>query len=141
MLAAIGLIWLVGGPILRLLLSPAFDRQVTKRSYSPNGEAVAEIAVTRGGFGTVWTTRVHLRPIGEKGWTVYKAGDSDFTPSIRWRSKDTLIIGLPCDRFDYVSNPDDWPRSNPAEYRLKVRFEYVRDCDDYTGEGAPQRPL
>ena len=129
-LAVIGLCWLVGGPMLRLLLTPTYDRQVTKRAYSPNRAAISEVEVIKGGFGTVWTTSVHLRNVGQGSWTVYQAKDSDFTPSIKWKSNDTLVVGLPCERFDYLSNPDDWPRSNPAEPRLKVRFIYIRSCDD-----------
>lgn len=139
-LAAIGLCWLVGGPILRLLLTPAYDRRVTKRAYSPDRAALSEVEVTKGGFGTVWTTRVHLQPVGQEGWTVYQTKDSDFTPSMRWKGDDTLVIGLPCERFDHLSNPDDWPRSNPAERRLKVRFVYLQNCDD-PGSGTAQRPL
>lgn len=93
-LAAIGLCWLVGGPMLRLLLAPAYDRQITKRVYSPNSAAVSEIEVTKGGLGTVWTTSVYLRPVGQDGWTVYQTRDSDFTPSIKWKGNDTLVVGL-----------------------------------------------
>lgn len=139
-LAAMGLCWLVGGSMLRLLLTPAYDRQVTKRAYSPNRAALSEVEVTKGGFGTVWTTRVHLRPVGQEGWTVYQAKDGDFTPSMRWKGNDTLFIGLSCERFDHLSNPDDWPSSNPVERRLKVRFEYLRNCDD-AASGTVQRPL
>jgi hypothetical protein len=126
--------------MLRLLLAPAYDRQVTKRAYSLNRAMLSEVEVTKGGFGTVWTTRVRLQPVGQKGWTVYQAKDSDFTPSMRWKDNDTLVIGLPCERFDYLSNPDDWPRGNPAERRIKVRFEYLRNCDD-SATGTGQRPL
>ena len=119
--------------MLRLLLAPVYDRQVTKRRYPPDRAAVAEVEVTKGGFGTVWTTRVHLRPVGQEGWTVYQAKDSDFTPSTRWKGDDTLVIGLSCERFDFLSNPDDWQRSDPAERRFKVRFEYIRDCADPAG--------
>ena len=139
-LAAIGLCWLVGGPMLRLLLAPAYDRQITKRVYSPNRAAVSEVEVTKGGLGTVWTTGVYLRPVGQDGWTVYQTRDSDFTPSIKWKGNDTLVVGLPCQRFDYLSNPDDWPRSKPAEPRLKVRFIYIRNCDDLAS-GTIQRPI
>jgi len=71
-----------------------------------------------------------LRPIpgGEDYWTVYQAKDSDFIPPLRWADYETLIIGLPCERFDYVSNPDDWERSNLSEQRLKVPFTYADEC-------------
>lgn len=139
-LAAIGLCSLVGGLVTRLLLAPTYDTQVTRRVFAHDRSAVSEVEVTKGGFGTVWTTSVNLRPVGQKGWTVYEAQDSDFTPSIKWKGNDTLIIGLPCARVDYLSNPDDWPRSNTAERRFKVRFEYLQNCDAPTG-GTTQRPL
>jgi hypothetical protein len=139
-LAAIGLCWLIGGPILLLLLTPIYDRQVTKRAYSPNRALVSEVEVTKGGLGTVWTTRVHLQPVGQEGWTIYKTKDSDFTPSMKWKGNDTLVIGLSCERFDYLSNPDDWPRGNSAARRIKVRFEYLRKCDDPVS-GTAQHPL
>ncbi len=126
--------------MLRLLLTPAYDRQVTKRAYSSDRAALSEVEVTKGGFGTVWTTRVYLQPVGQEGWTVYQTKDSDFTPSMRWEGNDTLVIGLPCERFDHLSNPEDWPRSKPAERRLKVRFEYLRDCEA-SATGTVQHPL
>lgn len=127
-LAILGLISLLDGPFLRLLLEPLYDKQVVSRLYSPDRAAVAEVEVTKGGFGTVWTTRVHLRPEGEKPWTVYQTGDSAFEPPLRWSGPQTLVVGLPCDRFDHLSNPDDWERGDPNARRLKVRFEYVKAC-------------
>ena len=131
-LAAIGFGWLVGGPILRLLLTPAYNRQVTKRVYSPHRAAVSQVEVTSGGFGTVWTTRVRVGPTDQDGWIVYQARDSIFTPALTWKSDDTLVIGLSCDRFDYLSNPDDFRDSNRTERRLEVHFEYLRLCDNRT---------
>ena len=128
MLALIGFCWLVGGPLLRLLIAPMYDTQVVHALRSPDQTTVAEVEVRTGGFGTVWTTRVHLRPDGTEQWTVYQTKDSDFEPPLRWANADTLVIGLPCDRFDYVSNPDDWARSDPSERRYRVRFEYPADC-------------
>jgi hypothetical protein len=132
-LAVIGLLWLAGGPLLGLIFAPLFHTEVVRRLFSPDRAAVAEVEVRRGGFGTVWTTRVHLRYVGKDYWTVYQTKDSDFAPPLRWTSRDTLLIGLPCDRFDHVSNPDDWKRGDPREPRLKVRFAYPKEC-----EGAEQ---
>jgi hypothetical protein len=129
-LAVIGLLWLIGGPIMRAALSPLFETKIVRSEPSPDRVAIAEVQVRRGGLGTVWTTRVHLRPNldGDDYWTVYQAKDSDFVPSMWWADRETLIIGLPCERFDYVSNPDDWERSDPSERRLKVRFTYEKGC-------------
>ena len=129
LLALIGLFWLAAGPLLRLLMTPFFHTEVVRVARSPDRGAVAEVEVRRGGLGTVWTTRVHLRYLGREYWTVYKAKDSDFVPPVRWRDRDTLLIGLPCGRFDHLSNPDDWERNDPTERRLKVRFVYPEKCE------------
>jgi hypothetical protein len=127
--AIVGFFSFFGGPILGFLLAPLYHREITQRVYSPDGSTVAEVEVTTGGFGTVWTTRVRLIPSQQQGWLIYKTKDSDFTPSLRWRDRDTLIIGLPCYRVGHLSNPDDWERSDPNERRFKVRFDYVEDCE------------
>ena len=127
-LAALGFLWLAGGPILRLLFSPLFVTDIVRRAYSPDKSALAEVEVRRGGFGTVWTTRVHLGPPGEPRWTVYQTKDSDFVPPLRWADRTTLIIGLPCGRFDHLGNPDDWEGSEPRPDRLRVRFAQPTNC-------------
>ena len=129
-LALIGLFWLAAGPVVRLLAVPLFHTEVVRASHSPDRAAVAEVEVRRGGLGTVWTTRVHLRYVGRDYWTVYKAKNSDFVPPLRWTDRDTLLIGLPCGRFDHLSNPDDGERSDPTERRLKVRFAYPGKCEE-----------
>jgi len=125
-LAVIGFLWVAGGPLARLILSPFYVTEVVRQVYSPNRSAVAEIEVRKGGFGTVWTTRVHLRSTGQTQWTVYQTKDSDFVPPLRWVNGNTLVIGLPCDRFDHLSNPDDWESITPRPNRVRVRFEHPR---------------
>lgn len=127
-LAVIGLLWLIGGPVLRLLFTADFVTDVVGRTYSPDRSALAEVEVTRGGLGTVWTTRVHLGTPTERGWTVYETKDSDFVPPLRWLNETTLLIGLPCGRFDHLSNPDDWESVEPRPNRLRVRFEQPKGC-------------
>lgn len=127
-LAVIGFLWLVGGPLLRLLLSPLYVTEVVRREYPPDGSAIADVEVRRGGFGTVWTTRVHLAPKGQPRWTVYESHDSDFVPPLQWLNSRTLLIGLPCGRFDHLSNPDDWESSTPRPNRLRVRFARLDSC-------------
>jgi hypothetical protein len=67
-LAFIGLMWLIGGTIIQFLAGPMFETEIVQRTYSPDRAAVAEVEVRKGGFGTVWTTRVHLRTAGTKIW-------------------------------------------------------------------------
>ena len=126
-LAIIGATCVLGAVLLAGCVNTMFTTQVIRSVPSPDKKAVAEIEVRKGGLGTVWTTRVNLRT-EENNWTVYQAKDSDFQPPLNWDGPVTLIIGLPCERFDYVSNPDDWQRSDPTERRLRVRVKYPESC-------------
>jgi hypothetical protein len=126
--AFIGLLWAGGGPLLRLLFSPLFVTETLRSLPSPDSARVAEIEVRRGGFGTVWTMRVKVRRRDTESWTIYETGDSDFVPPVQWADSDTLLVGLPCGRFDHASNPDDWQRLNASERPLKVRFTYRERC-------------
>lgn len=123
-LALIGLFCLIGLAVLRLLSAQAFERTTVRQLYSPDRTAIAEVEVTRG--PTVFTTRVYVRRPDQEPWLVYRTKDSDFQPPLKWLDRQTLLVSLPCDRFDYASNPDDWAR--PEEQRLKVRFGYVESC-------------
>jgi hypothetical protein len=127
--AVFGFFCTFGAPMLRIAFSPLLEQKIVQRVYSPNRFFSAEVEVTRGGFGTVWTTSVYVRPHDEERWNVYETSDSEFVPPLRWLDQETLILGLPCERVDRLSNPDDWERSNPKKRRLKVRFEYARDCE------------
>jgi hypothetical protein len=124
-LAAIGFVWLVGGPLVHLLGDP-FITKIVGRVYSPDRSAVAEIMVRRG--ATVWTTRVFAGPPGRSRWIVYETHDSDFVPQLRWLNNKTLVVGLPCGRFDHLSNPDDWESLEPRPNRLRVRFKRPENC-------------
>lgn len=126
-LATVGGVTVLGAVLLASLANALFRTEVVRTVSSSDKAAVAEVEVRKGGLGTVWTTRVHLRK-GSAAWTIYETKDSDFVPPLRWSDPHTLVIGLPCDRFGYVSNPDDWQRSDPAERRLKVRVEYTESC-------------
>ena len=126
--AIIGFLCIAGGPVLRVLLAPLFVTDVMRRTYSPDRSAVAEVKVRRGGLGTVWTTRVHLGPPNEPRWTIYQTKDSNFVPPLRWLDRTTLLIGLPCGRFDHASNPDDWEAVEPRPDRIRVRFERPEGC-------------
>lgn len=126
----------VGAILFLLAIQPVmYNREITKRVHSPDRSVVAEVEVTKGGFGTVWTTRVFLIPNGQQGWAIYSTNDSDYTPPLQWEGSDTLILGLPCERFDHIANPDDWDRGNTSERCLKVRFEYDKVCNSNAGNG------
>jgi len=126
--AVIGAFLCISRVLHALLANVLFETQVVRTVTAPAGAARAEIEVRRGGLGTVWTTRVHLIAADRRRWTIYQTGDSSFQPPLRWEDRQTLVVGLPCDRFGYASNPDDWDRHDPAEPRLRVRFEYPAVC-------------
>ena len=126
--ALIGFLWVAGDSLARIIVRPLlFETEVVRRVPSPDRSAEAQVEVTRGGFGTVWTTRVRLGPQGLPLWIVYETSDSMFVPPLRWVDRNTVLIGLPCGRFDYLSNPDDWD-SGVRSDRLRIRFEYIAEC-------------
>jgi hypothetical protein len=127
LLAVIGALCLLSIISLLGLHRLLYATEVIRTLPSPDHRASAQIEVTKGGFGTVWTTEVYLRSRGNN-WIIYKSRDSDFEPPLRWRNGETLVVGLPCDRFDHTSNPDDWERDDPGEHRLRMIFEYPADC-------------
>lgn len=125
--AIAGFIWLAGKPLLRLLVGPMFTTEIVQRTYSPDRGVVAEVEVRRA--TTVWTTRVKVGMPGHRKWTVYENGDSDFVPPLRWLDRRTLLVGLPCGRFEHLSNPDDWEAGEPRPDRVRVRFELPNGCE------------
>ena len=129
-LAMLGLFWLTGEPFLRLLTEPLFETQVTRRAFSPGGQAFAKVVLRTGGLGTVSTVRVELHHADGRAWTVYRTQDSEFKPQLLWLNEHTLLIVVPCGRFDHISNPDDWEHEwAPRPDRLKVRFTRHSDCE------------
>lgn len=127
-LAVIGLFWIGGNFVLPKLVAPMFRTAVVNTVHAPDNRALAKVEVRSGGFGTVNSTRVFLKPVGREPWTVYQTQDSDFPPPLRWLDNQTLLIGLPCARFDHISNPDDWERADASDRRYKVRVEYPGGC-------------
>jgi hypothetical protein len=129
------------GPVLfDTIMSPLMVREVTKTVAAPGGATNARIEVTRGGFGTVWTTRIRLVPKGEEGWMIYQTKDSDFTPTLRWLDPTTLLLGLGCERFGHISNPDDWEsvsESRPRRYKVRVYYSDKRCAPNVDGSNAP----
>jgi hypothetical protein len=94
--------------ILPVLQRTFYAKEVIRQLSGPGGAGTAEIEVTKGSLGTAWTTRVHLRKSPLQRWTIYQNRDSDFVPPLHWADHTTLVVGLPCDEFDHLSNPDDW---------------------------------
>lgn len=105
-----------------------FQTEVIRRTVSPDKQAVAEVVVRRG--ITVSTIRVRLNVADGRTWIVYEKRDSDFSPPLRWADTHTLVVGLPCGRFDHVANPDDWEDETESRPdRFKVRFERPKSCN------------
>ncbi len=98
---------------------------------APAGEMKAITQITRGGFGTVWTTRILIEDTltGDQR-AIYKARDSDWQPLIRWTGRQSLVLTLPCDRVDFLSNPGNDSAGQQPLDRLVVRFDYPARCED-----------
>jgi hypothetical protein len=127
-LATYGLLCLVSGPLFRVFLHPLlFKAAVVRQIYSSDGSAMAQVEVTKGGFG-VWTTRVYMGAPSQSRWIVYQTRDSDFVPELQWLGRRTLLVELPCDRFGHLSNPDEWQAGEPRPDRFRVRFRYSNTC-------------
>lgn len=97
---------------------------------APGGKLSAFRRVTTGGFGTVWTTKIFIEetPKGKK-FLIYKAQDSDYVPIFRWLDLETLLIELPCDRVNVLSNPSDYDEGSTPMQRVAVRFTYAESCN------------
>ncbi|MFC3713709.1 hypothetical protein ACFOMD_14110 [Sphingoaurantiacus capsulatus] len=130
LLAAVGAFSLIGDPLLRMLFASSSATDIVREVASPDGLASARVKITSGGLGTVHTVHVELSSHEGEKWAIYQAGDSDYRPSLRWIDRQTLELGLPCERFDFASNPDDWKRSASKARQLKVRFRYDDACSD-----------
>lgn len=133
-LATIGLLAGLGGLFALGLAARNLDSfyvdEETRRTPSPDGELVAYQRVTRGGFGTVWTTRIFVTDSrGSNERMIYSNRDSDFQPPFRWTGDDELRLTLPCGRIDHVGNPSDYAGGDAPIERFRVRFDYERaDC-------------
>ncbi|MEM8918418.1 MAG: hypothetical protein AAGE37_06105 [Pseudomonadota bacterium] len=107
-------------PLVRVAL---FEITRMDEIVSPDGELKAYREVTRGGFGTVWTTRIYVTDRNEgQSRIVYSNKDSDFIPKLQWVSAEQLSISLPCGRIDHVGNPKAYSQGKVAFARLQVRF-------------------
>jgi len=107
-----------------------YERVEIRWLTAPDDMTTAKVQVTRGGMGTVWTTRVVL---AWKGGTqvIYENSDSPFEPSLAWQDAATLVVGLPCGRIDHLSTPGAeglWRIPTPVQ----VRFHYAETCREPT---------
>lgn len=132
-LAAIGALALLA--ILARGVGVLYTDEVSREVFSPDRSLVAYQQVTKGGFGTVWTTKVLVRSTDSRGdRLIYRNQDSSFEPPFRWEGPETLRIMLPCGRIGFLSNPTDYAKAKEPIGRLTVRWSYIRpDC----GPGSP----
>ena len=128
--AIIGFLW-VGTLVSCTAVRPVFYADEDfPRIIAPSGKLSAFRSVTTGGFGTVWTTKIFIgeEPKGEK-LLIYETQDSDYKPNFRWLDRETLLIELPCDRVNFLSNPNDYDEGNTPIERVAVRFTYPASCN------------
>lgn len=127
--ATIGFFTIVG-PLACSAIRPVFYEDTSyPKVRAPGTSLAAYRTVTRGGLGTVWTTRIYLIDTKDnEERLIYETRDSDNVPSLRWLDGETLVISLPCDRIDHLSNPADWDEGKTAMERVAVRFVYLTPC-------------
>ena len=100
----------------------------SRELLSPQGKLRAYQQVTKGGFGTVWTTRVFVEEVAPgRPVLIYSNRDSDFEPPYRWAANELLTVCVPTDRVDFMSNPADYSAGQRPIERFRVRFE-VSPC-------------
>lgn len=110
-----------------------YGDEVGRRLVSPDGRLRAYQQVTKGGFGTVWTTRLFVEEVGGAGSVmIYSNQDSDFEPPYRWVANELLTVCVPPDRVDFMSNPADYSAGRKPIERFRVRF-VVSPCSADTG--------
>ena len=128
----------VVGPVACSAVRPAvYEDQEFAKVRAPNGPLAAYRKVTRGGFGTVWTTRIFVvNIINAEESLVYENGDSEFIPNIRWVNGETLALGLPCGRIDHIANPQDFDKGTTPLDRFAVQIEYVKSCAEVAKEST-----
>lgn len=125
-LTVVGLACVAGRPLARVASGWMYETVEMRRLTAPDDMTTALVQVTRGGMGTVLTTRVVLTwPGGTQ--VIYENGDSPFEPCLTWQDEATLVVGLPCGRIDHLSTPGAeglWRIPTPVQ----VRFHYVERC-------------
>ena len=127
--AIIGFLW-VGTLVSCTAVRPIFYADTDfPRIMAPDGKLATYRRITTGGLGTVLTTRLFIAeaPKGEE-LLIYESRDSDYVPKLRWLDRETLLVELPCDRVDYISNPNDWGEGSTPIERVAVRFTYLAPC-------------
>jgi hypothetical protein len=102
--------------------------EISRQLLSPDGKLRAYQQVTRGGFGTAWTTRIFVEEVAAgKPAMIYSNKDSDFEPPYRWTANELLTVCVPSDRIDFMSNPADYSAGQSPIQRFRVRFS-VSPC-------------
>lgn len=81
--------------------------------------------VTKGGFGTVWTTRLYLEDrSGSNRIQIYSNKDSDFVPGWKWVHDERLLLHVHCGRIDHMSSPAAYAEADDPIGRVRVQFVY-----------------
>lgn len=112
-----------------------YSKTIEEVAASPNGELVAKREVTRGGLGTVWTTRILVEDPTESRRMIYKNRDSDYVPPMRWTSPEQLEVEVHCGRVDHMGNRGAWTEGETPFQRLRVRFIYNEEmCANPEGD-------
>ena len=101
-----------------------YEETVEEEIHSPDRTLKVVRRITRGGFGTVYTTRLNVEDEAGKGFLIYSNGDSDYVPKVEWVGPEHLEITIHCGRINHMSNPSAYEDAKTAIGRLRVKFLY-----------------
>ena len=106
------------------LLELLSQRTVEEEVYSPDKTLKVVRLVTRGGFGTVYTTRLHVKDEAGEEFSIYSNTNSDYVPKVEWVGPEHLEITIHCGRVNHMGNPSAYEDAKTAIGRLRVKFLY-----------------
>lgn len=123
-LAALGALCLVSSGILTGFHTILHKTDREAIVVAPGGKLRAIREVTRGGFGTVWTTRIFVLDGAGERRSIYSTGDSDYVPFMRWTDPERLDLSIHWGRIEHLGSSAAYTKGGSPVQRFGVRFIY-----------------
>ena len=101
-----------------------YEETVEEEIHSPDRTLKVVRLITRGGFGTVYRTSLHVKDEAGEEFSIYSNGDSDYVPKVEWVGPEHIEITIHCGRINHMSNPSAYEDAKTAIGRLRVKFLY-----------------
>lgn len=102
---------------------------------APSGPLKVARDVSRGGFGTVYTTSLIVEDDRGESLLIYKNRDSDYKPPVAWTDAETLEVTIHCGRINHMGNNAGWIEGDTPIQRFRVKFLYDEQlCADPEGD-------